>query len=40
MSNEQVLFGTQTMNEIIALSLGPQRFIMLLLGAFAALACC
>ena len=38
MSKEQVLFGEQSMDEIIALSLGSQRFIMMLLGAFAALA--
>ncbi|HSS98399.1 MAG TPA: ADOP family duplicated permease, partial [Terriglobales bacterium] len=38
MSNEQVLFGEQSMNEIIALSLGSERFIMILLGAFATLA--
>jgi len=38
MSAEQVLFGEQSMNEIIALSLGSQRFVMMLLGAFAALA--
>ncbi len=38
MSAEQVLFGAQTMEEIIADSLVSRRFLMILLGAFAATA--
>ncbi len=38
MSREQVIFGMQTMNEIIADSLSVRRFSMMLFGAFAALA--
>jgi predicted permease len=38
MSNEQVIFGEQTMESIIADSLSQRRFVMILLGAFAALA--
>ncbi len=38
MSNEQVIYGAQTMEEIISKSLSTQRFSMILLGVFAALA--
>jgi predicted permease len=38
MSNEQVIYDAQTMSEIISASLAQQRFSMILLGAFAALA--
>jgi ABC-type antimicrobial peptide transport system permease subunit len=38
MSREQVIFGTQTMDELISDSLVRQRFSMILLGAFASLA--
>jgi len=38
MSSEQVVFGTQTMNQIVAESLAQRRFSMILLGAFAVLA--
>src|ERR1700736_5851543 len=38
MSNEQVIYGAQTMEEIISESLSTQRFSMILLGVFAALA--
>lgn len=38
MSSEQVVFGTQTMNQIISESLAQRQFSMLLLGAFAVLA--
>lgn len=38
MSGEQVIYGTQTMREIIANSLAARRFSMILLGVFAALA--
>jgi len=38
MSSQQVIYGVQTMDEIIALSLAERRFTMILLGAFAALA--
>ncbi len=38
MSNQQVIFGVQTMNEIISDTLAERRFAMLLLGAFATLA--
>ena len=38
MSSEQVIYGFQTMNEIISQSLAARRFSMILLGAFAALA--
>jgi putative ABC transport system permease protein len=38
MSNEQVLYGVQTMDEIISDSLAARRFSMILLGAFAVLA--
>jgi hypothetical protein len=34
-----VVFGAQTMEEIIASSLGDRRFSMILLGIFAALTC-
>jgi ABC-type antimicrobial peptide transport system permease subunit len=37
-SSEQVLYGAQTMDEIVATSLAQQRFSMILLGTFAALA--
>lgn len=38
MSGEQVLFGAETMEQIISDSLAPRRFSMILLGIFAALA--
>ena len=38
MSNEQVIFGEQSMESIISDSLSQRRFAMILLGAFAALA--
>jgi predicted permease len=38
MSNEQVIFGPQTMDSVIADSLAERRFSMILLGAFAVLA--
>jgi predicted permease len=38
MSNQQVIFGDQTMDSVIADSIGARRFAMILLGAFAALA--
>jgi len=38
MSNQQVVFGAQTMNEIIANSVAARRFSMILLGIFAGLA--
>ncbi len=38
MNSQQVIYGVQTMDEIIALSLAEKRFVMILLGAFAALA--
>jgi len=38
MSSQRVVYGAQTMNEIIASSLAQRRFSMLLLGVFAALA--
>jgi ABC-type antimicrobial peptide transport system permease subunit len=38
MSSQQVVFGGQTMNEIIANSLAARRFSMTLLGIFAGLA--
>ncbi len=37
-SNQQVVFGAQTMDEIIAISLAERRFSLILLGLFAALA--
>ncbi len=37
-SNEQVIFGEQTMESIISDSMASRRFAMILLGAFAALA--
>jgi predicted permease len=37
-SNEQVLFSAQTMDEIISLSVADRRFSMILLGLFASLA--
>lgn len=37
-SNQQVVFSPQTMEEIIAISLSNRRFSMILLGLFAALA--
>ncbi len=37
-SREQVIFGVQTMDEIVSDSLAPRRFSMILLGCFAALA--
>jgi predicted permease len=38
MSGEQVIYGAQTMQEIVADSLAARRFSMILLGVFAALA--
>ncbi len=38
MSSEQVIFGAQSMDEMIADSLASQRFSMIILGAFAAMA--
>jgi predicted permease len=38
MSNQQVVFAAQTMDEIIASSLAQRRFSLILLGLFAALA--
>jgi predicted permease len=38
MSNQQVLFGAQSMKEIIANSLSERRFSMILLGIFAGVA--
>lgn len=38
MSGEQVIYGAQTMQEIIADSLSARRFSLILLGVFAALA--
>src|SRR4030095_687129 len=38
MSSQQVVFGAQTMNEIIANSLAERRFSMTLLGIFAGVA--
>lgn len=38
MSNEQVLFGEQTIENIVADSMASRRFAMILLGGFAALA--
>jgi ABC-type antimicrobial peptide transport system permease subunit len=38
MSNEQVVFGAETMNDIISLSLAQRRFAMILLATFAGLA--
>jgi predicted permease len=37
-SNQQVVFAAQTMDEIIAISLAERRFSLILLGLFAALA--
>jgi ABC-type antimicrobial peptide transport system permease subunit len=38
MSNQQVIYGTQTMDQVISDSLATQRFSMILLAGFAALA--
>jgi predicted permease len=38
MSNEQVIYGEETMDQVVARSLATQRFSMILLGGFAALA--
>ena len=38
MSSQQVIFGEQTMDEIIADSLAARRFLMIMLGTFATLA--
>ena len=38
MSGEQVLFGEQTLEQVISDSLAPRRFSMILLGTFAGLA--
>jgi len=37
-SSQQVIYGVQTMDEMISNSLAPRRFSMILLGVFAALA--
>jgi predicted permease len=36
--NQNVIYGTQTMNQVIARSLSRQRFLMILLNAFAVVA--
>ncbi len=38
MSNEQVIYGEETMEQVVSRSLATQRFSMVLLGAFAGLA--
>jgi predicted permease len=38
MSNEQVIYGEETMEQVVSRSLATHRFSMILLGAFAALA--
>jgi predicted permease len=38
MSNQQIIYGMQTMERAVSDSLAEQRFVMILLGAFAALA--
>jgi len=38
MNKEQVIYGAQTMNEVIADSLAARRFSMILLGSFALVA--
>jgi predicted permease len=38
MSSQQVMYGDQTMNDVISVSMATRRFAMILLGAFAALA--
>jgi predicted permease len=38
LSNEQVIYGEETMDQVVARSMATQRFSMSLLGAFAALA--
>ena len=38
MSSEQIVYGTQTMNQVISESLAARRFSMMLLGTFAVLA--
>jgi ABC-type antimicrobial peptide transport system permease subunit len=38
MSSEQVVFGAQTMNEVISDSLAARRFSMIFFGVFAAMA--
>jgi putative ABC transport system permease protein len=38
MSNEQVIYGEETMDQVVARSLATQRFSMTLLGSFAGLA--
>jgi predicted permease len=38
MSNQQIVYDMQTMDSVIADSLAQRRFVMILLGAFAALA--
>jgi len=38
MNNEQVIYGAQTMNEVIAGSLATRQFSMMLLGSFALVA--
>ena len=38
MSSQQVIYGEETQDEVVARSLAPQRFLMVLLGIFAGLA--
>ena len=38
LSNEQVIYGEETMDQVVARSLATQRFSMILLGTFAVLA--
>ncbi len=38
MSSEQVIYGVETMNEVIAASIAEKQFLMILLGVFAGLA--
>ena len=40
MSNQQVIFGAQTMDSLVSESVASQRFSMILLVVFAALALC
>ena len=38
MSSQQVIYGEETQDQVVARSLAPQRFLMVLLGIFAGLA--
>ena len=38
MSGQQVIYGEETMDQVVSRSLSPQRFVMALLGVFAGLA--